>query len=186
MRMGAMLLGACLLGCSGGGSGTSADAGSSAAGDGGVTACQASVDNERTVECTGTARQCIYAALRPFCATARTAYITAVFDCLAKYDGNACPSPSDPSNAQACIDQAMATYATSQDRSTGAVICGCEGASPETGCDAGLPQTLMATLMVMNPSDVAAYASCIQSQGCSQVNGCINQTPLAQANACPN
>jgi hypothetical protein len=80
----------------------------------------------------------------------------------------------------------MATYATSQDRTAGAAICACDGATPETGCDAGLPQTLMATIMVMNPSDVAAYASCIQSKGCSQVNGCINQSPLAQANACPN
>jgi len=147
-----------------------------------VQACFDAVDKQRTFYCTGTARQCLYSALRPLCASDRAAYIEGVFQCLT-LDGMACPSPSDPSNGQACIDGLIAMYATATDKALGAAICACESV-PETGCSNDLPQYSMATLLFLSESDIATLTSCIQTMGCSQQTACINATPLATANAC--
>jgi hypothetical protein len=153
------------------------DAGSSP-----TAACYDAVDLERNVECTDTSRQCLYAALRPFCARGRTGYAEAAFQCLSD-QGIGCPSPSDPSGAQSCIDSVMNEYATTADRTTGAALCDCES-SPEAGCELGLPETLMSTLMFMNPDDVAAIGDCVTTRGCDQVQACIDASPLAPADQC--
>jgi hypothetical protein len=154
------------------------------AGPGPTAACYDAVDLVRDVECTDTSRQCLYAALRPFCASGRTGYAEAAFQCLSD-QGNGCPSPSDPSGAQTCIDSAMNAYATAADRATGTALCDCES-SPETGCELGLPETLMPTLMFMTPGDVAAIGDCVTANGCDQVQACLDASPLAPADQCAN
>lgn len=78
----------------------------------------------------------------------------------------------------------MNMFATSEDRTLGATICGCE-TTPERGCDQELPETTLATLMFLEPSDVATVNTCIQTMGCSQQAQCIDASPLMQAFACP-
>ena len=74
-------------------------------------------------------------------------------------------------------------FATSEDRALGATICGCDGATPETGCDVGLPASL-ATLKFMQPADVSMLNTCIQVMGCGQASACLSESPLGAAFAC--
>jgi hypothetical protein len=161
--------------------------GSMTAGDASVDAlvdqCVANVDNERMVECQGAANQCLYAALRPLCASGRTEYITKAFQCLIQ-DGHACPTPSDPSDAQSCINDDIAQFATDADRALGAAICMCEGSAQESGCENSLPQQTMATLMFLNGSDTAAFTDCIHTMGCSALRQCGSATALGPALSC--
>jgi hypothetical protein len=148
-------------------------------------ACEAAVDRVRTVVCTGTARQCDYLVFRGLCATERAAYIEAVFECLA-LNGTGCPTPSDPSQpADKCVQALVNASLTPQDLQAGGVACGCEAAAEST-CDAGVSLVTLATLMMLDPSEVGAWAACVSTQGCSAQLDCENATPLGPANACPN
>jgi hypothetical protein len=153
-----------------------------------VADCEASVDAVKAAcvaEDPTSNRLCLYDALRPLCASGRTDYVKAVFDCL-KLDG--CQSPSDPSGAGTCVDDLVTSTATSADKALGAAICACEGTSPEPGCSSDLPQYSLATTMVLNESDVQALTTCITgSATCDQtaINTCANASPLQPANGCP-
>lgn len=168
-------------------SGGGTDMGGTDSGGGGdVAACQASVDAVKTA-CMASdptnARLCQYDALRPLCATGRTAFVKTIFDCLAAT--TPCQTPGDPSGATACVVAAIHAAATANDHALGAAICTCEGAgSAEPNCDMMEPQYSIANLMLLNDSDVTAYTACLASMTCN-MNGCYAASPLMAANMCP-
>ena len=147
-----------------------------------VQACLDGVEQEQTFYCQGTSRQCLYAALKPFCMSDRAAYIEEVFHCLT-LDGAACPAPDDPSNGQECIDTEVAMVATDADKALGAAICACES-PPETNCDQDLPENTLPTLLFMEEADIVTLTNCITTMGCAQLASCTNVSPLAAAFAC--
>ena len=173
-----------LYGCrSGNDSGGDPGASDSGLDDASVTACQAAVDVVRA-NCASRnpteSRLCFYDAVRPLCATGRTAFIQRMFACLMGQD---CPAPSDPSGSSACVNALVESSATEADRTTGVAICACSPAA--LGCDAGLPVDSMADLMLLSPGNVMNIGSCLTSSGCDAGNACMMASGLAPALACP-
>lgn len=157
-----------------------------AAASGDVAACQASVDAVRAAcvaEDPASARLCLYDALRPVCATGRTAFVKAVFDCLA---ADACQSPSDAGLARSCVEAAIHAAATDGDRAAGAAVCACEAASPEPNCATSEPSYSLANLIMAPSSEVARFTTCMSSSPCAEQEACAEMVvTLVPEFACP-
>lgn len=147
-----------------------------------VAGCQKSVDEVRAAcvaEDPTEPRLCIYDALRPLCATGRTAFVKAVFDCL---HADACQTPSDPSGATACVQAAIHAQATANDHALGAALCACDA---EPNCSANEPAYSLANLMMLPDADIPSVTSCAMAAGCPVPESCFSSTLLGPAIACP-
>jgi hypothetical protein len=173
----------------GGASGAAGGVGKASVSAGGSTAieasCQASLDSVKvacTAEDPSAARLCLYEALRPLCSSGRTPFVQAIFDCLT---ADACQTPSDPSDASACVEAAVHRSATAADHALGHQLCECEGDSPEPNCAADEPSESLVNLMLLAPADASAFSDCLATNGCAAQESCLSGTALARANACP-
>lgn len=147
-----------------------------------VAACEASVDAVRAACATqepNNDRLCVYDKLRPLCATGRTAFVKAVFDCL---KADTCQTPSDPSAAGDCVQHAIHSAATTEDHEVGALICACSNDQPN--CDSDEPAYSLADLMLLQPGDVESIATCLAGHTCDDNAACVDSTPLAPALKC--
>jgi hypothetical protein len=147
-----------------------------------IAACEAVVDQVRQA-CVGTDpssdRICEYDALRPLCSSGRTAFVTAMFNCLLL---DSCQSPGDPSDASTCAQNLIAMSATDADKQAGAFFCGCE-TTPEEGCASSLPYETLGYYMLLQPADLATATQCLMTSGCTATT-CDAGDPLSGLAAC--
>jgi hypothetical protein len=118
--------------------------------------------------------------MRPLCASGRTAFVKAIFDCLKMVT---CQSPSDPSGATQCVQATIHAHATAADHALGEAICAC---SSEPNCDVLEPAYTLAYAMMLSEADVLEVTTtCVQRVPCQDQNACFSLTVLEPATGCP-
>jgi hypothetical protein len=123
-------------------------------------------------------RICEYAVMRPLCASGRTQFIQAEFQCLLL---DACQDPGDPSDAGNCIDALIDMSRTAADNAYASFACTCRPS--DDGCGSGNPYGDLGYVMMLLPADVTALTTCGTNMGCT-ASACLDATGLGGLGSC--
>jgi hypothetical protein len=153
-------------------------AGCGGGGGASVSACEDAVTKVE-MNCTNPSEVCVYEASKDLCTTGRTAFVQAVYECLAAAK---CNDPGVPGVASDCVDAAIDKYAVDEDRTYGQFECACN--SSLKGCDHGLPYFALEEVMLLTPHDVSEFADCSNAMGCDSEQTCATQGTLEPLATC--